>query len=300
MTNDESKTALATKLKQLLITCGRTDVVLQSNKDITIQRHLEALKVLSSDVEISRRAVEAVKIANGEEDDEIDQWNTQIETELAKADDDVKCLQKWQDDYQQGKESMAREEKMKFEIKLHQTKLKLESDREAQMAGKQSIESGKEVRAKLPKLVISKFDGTYMDWTRFWGQFGESIEKSGLPSVAKFSYLKELLSNKARRDIEPLPFTPVGYNRAKAILKEKYGKESEIVKAYSKEILDLPHVSSSSPKKISEFSEKLTYCVQSLQTLKKLDDVKGLTALTLDKLPAIRGDLVKSMGVVGS
>lgn len=47
--------------------------MLQSNKDIIIQRHLETLKALSRAVEISRRAVEAVKIANDEEDDEIDQ-----------------------------------------------------------------------------------------------------------------------------------------------------------------------------------------------------------------------------------
>ena len=105
--------------------------------------------------------------------------------------------------------------------------------------------------------------------------------------------MKELLSDKVRRDVESLPFTSEGYNRAKAILKEKYGKESEVVKAYSKIILDLPVITSNNPIKIGEFSEKLTYCVQSLQTLNKLDGVNGLTSLTLDKLPAIRGDLVR-------
>ena len=66
------------------------------------------------------------------------------------------------------------------------------------------------------------------------------------------------------------------------------------MKAYCKKILDLPAIPSNNPRKISEFSEKLTYCVQSLQTLNnKLDGVNGLTSLTLDKLPAIRGDLVR-------
>ena len=112
--------------------------------------------------------------------------------------------------------------------------------------------------------------------------------------MLNFSYLKELLGDKVRRDVESLPFTSEGYNRAKAILCEKYGKESEIVKAYIKNILDLPLITSNNPKRISEFSEKLTYCVQSLQTMKKLDGVNGLTSFTLDKLPAIRGDLVRS------
>ena len=77
-------------------------------------------------------------------------------------------------------------------------------------------------------------------------------------------------------------------------MREKFGKESEIVKAYSKKILDLRLITSNNAKMISEFSEKLTYCVQSLQTMHKLDGVNGLTSLTLDKLPTIRGDLVRS------
>ena len=162
------------------------------------------------------------------------------------------------------------------------------------VSAKQTSGVGQEVAAKLPKLVISKFEGSFTDWNRFWGQFNESIEKSGIANVVKFSYRKEPLGEKVRRDVESLPFTSEVYNRAKAILREKYGKENEIVKAYSKKILDLPLITSNNAKKISEFSENLTYCVQSLQTMHKLDGVNGLTSLTLDKLPGIRGDLVRS------
>ena len=56
----------------------------------------------------------------------------------------------------------------------------------------------------------------------------------------------------------------------------------------------LPLIPSGNAKKIAEFSDKLTYCVQSLQSLRKLDEVRGLTTITLDKLSAIRGDLVRS------
>ena len=85
-----------------------------------------------------------------------------------------------------------------------------------------------------------------------------------------------------------------GYNRAKSILNERFGKESEIVKAYVKEILDLPLISSANPRRINEFSEKLTYCAQALQTLNKLEQVNGAVSMMLDKLPAIRGDLVRT------
>ena len=60
-----------------------------------------------------------------------------------------------------------------------------------------------------------------MDWQQFWGQFTKSIEKLGLASIAKFLYLRELLGDKVKREIESLPFTQEGYNRAKAISPER-------------------------------------------------------------------------------
>ena len=81
--------------------------------------------------------------------------------------------------------------------------------------------------------------------------------------------------------IEALPFTAEGYNRTKSILKEKFGKDSEIIKAYTKVILELPTLTSTNPKAISDFSEKLTYCVQALQTLNKLKQVNRATLVTL-------------------
>ena len=138
------------------------------------------------------------------------------------------------------------------------------------------------VQAKLPKLVITKFDGSHMDWPRFWGQFSENNDKTSVAPITKFTYFGAL------------PFTAEGYNRAKSILKEKFGKDSEIIKAYTKEILELPTLTGTNPKAISDFSEKLTYCVQALQTLNKLEQVNGATLMTLDKLPGIRGDLVRT------
>ena len=95
-----------------------------------------------------------------------------------------------------------------------------------------------------------------------------------------------------KRAIEAFPFTAEEYNRAKSILRERFGKESEIVKAYIKEILDLPSISSPNPRKIGEFSENLTYCVQALQSLNKLEEVNRAVSMTLDKLPAIHRDLI--------
>ena len=72
--------------------------------------------------------------------------------------------------------------------------------------------------------MIKKFDGSFMDWPRFWGQFSETIDKTNVAAITKFSYLRELLDFKVKKTVEALPFTSEGYNRAKSILQEKFGK----------------------------------------------------------------------------
>ena len=95
-----------------------------------------------------------------------------------------------------------------------------------------------------------------------------------------------------RKTIDGLPFPAEGYNRVKSISMDCYGKESEIVKAYVQNILDLPRIKGTFPQKIHQFYEQLRYNVQSLKTMGKLGDVRGNVALTTDKLAGIRGDLV--------
>ena len=183
---------------------------------------------------------------------------------------------------------------MKSQTELQMTKSKQNEQGEAETKASYVIETTTGIQARLPKLEIAEFDGSYMDWLRFWGQFEEIVDKTNVANISKLAYLRGLLCKKVRKSIKALPFTAEGYNRAKSILKTTYGKESEVIKAYTKEIMDLPHISNVNVKRIHEFSEKLMYCVQSLQTLGKLQRVEGNVAMTLDKLPAIRGDLVRT------
>ena len=73
---------------------------------------------------------------------------------------------------------------------------------------------------------------TFTDWPRFWNQFEAEIDRSDVPGVTKFSYLKELLEPKVRALIDGLQFLTEGYERAKKIVKSDYGKKSEIVNTY--------------------------------------------------------------------
>lgn len=152
-------------------------------------------------------------------------------------------------------------------------KLKLQEEHDLKCQHKSTPSEQLVSQAKLPKLVITKFNGSFIDWPRFWGQFSEAIDKSSVPPVTKFTSLRELLDERVRKTIEALPHSPEGYNRAKEILEERFGKESEIFKAYLKEFIDLPHTPTANPRKILEFFEKLSYNVQALESLSQLNHV---------------------------
>ena len=101
-------------------------------------------------------------------------------------------------------------------------------------------------KAKLPRIQISKSDGTVTDWVRFWEQFEEEIDKSNqYASVTKFTYLREILPIQPKSEISGLPHTDDGYIRAKELLKQKVGVPSEIKNAHGRQIMNLPVIQKS-------------------------------------------------------
>ena len=74
------------------------------------------------------------------------------------------------------------------------------------------------LKVKLPKLVISRFDGTHIDWSRFWNQFESEIDRSELHVVSQFSLFNELIPPRVRVIIDGLSFTNEGCTRAKEYL----------------------------------------------------------------------------------
>ena len=135
--------------------------------------------------------------------------------------------------------------------------------------------------------------GPFLISTDFLGMFEAQVDKANSAPVTKFAYLKELVDTKVRSLIDGLPFNSEGYERAKQILKSKYGKPSEISNAHMQGIISLPVIHGSQPTKINEFYEKLLTHVQALETMGKLSEVNGYVRLTLDKVPGIRADLVR-------
>ena len=179
-----------------------------------------------------------------------------------------------------------REHQLAFEKEKLEMKLEYKRKSEEFKKGKQGETTG--TNAKLPKLSITKFDGTFDQWLPFWNKFCAEIDSTDLPQVTKFAYLRELVLSKVRADTDGLPFSTEGYERAKNILKSEYGKNSEIINTYVTNIMSLPIIQGGNPKEVDVFYKKLLYNVHRLETLGKLREVSGNVRAVLDKLKGIK------------
>ena len=128
--------------------------------------------------------VEEQKIVEGEEDEEVLKWGLQLKKELNNYEEIIEKLdgllkEKPLADPNKKMESEQKEEELR--IQKRYSKEKLIEEMKFQMRKKleqETKDTGKTeddrlntkdfaTNVKLPKLVITKFKGTYLDWTRF-------------------------------------------------------------------------------------------------------------------------------------
>ena len=298
---------LDTQLKFLNFKRMKGQATVEKRNTEGIERHRDALWAIMKTVENQKLQIEQAKFANGEAPKDVATWSSETEEQKAAVHEEIAPLTKRLNELILGSTLEAKKceeelmeeaqgkqldfEKAQLELKLDY-KRKIKEARKSHASGSSSLAK----TAKLPKLVISKFGGALMDWPRFWNQFEAEIDRSDVPGVTKFSYLKQLVEPNMRTLIDGLPFSTEGYERAKTILKSKYGKKSEIVNAYVQNIMALPMITGTPPVRIHKFYEKLVFNDQSLELLGKLREVNGYVRMSIDKLEGIRRNLVRTDG----
>ena len=148
------------KFTQLKRTIEKTNTVLEAGKPEAIERHLSTLRSLTTEINRMRVGVEASKLGNKEDIANIETWNTEIDAQLEKEDCKVEKASTWIEDRRKEAQAIAQEEQLKF----HKAKLEMQAEIQAAPHPQQVKTPSADVQAKLPKLVITKFDGSFMDW----------------------------------------------------------------------------------------------------------------------------------------
>ena len=303
---DELVKVLKTKAELLRLINEETKEIISKAKINELERQRKTLYDKLQEVHEIKVRIQEGKLGEGVNAEDVRTWTEKIKKDdIAPIEEAVLQLETVLENVKQdelrrkeGLAAQAREEKAQEQLKYDKEKFELQFIYEKKLNEEReklkSIEQGSQKpNVRLQKLQITKFDGTHTDWLRFWNQFEAEIHAADIPAVTKFSYLKELVVPKVRISIQGLPFTTEGYERARNILKTRYGKSSEIVNSYIQNIMSLPNVPGCQPSRIHNFYETLMYNVQSLETMGKLSEVNGYVRATIDKLEGIRGDLVR-------
>ena len=171
--------------------------------------------------------MQRLKIENGVTIEQVAGWTKQVEEQIAEY-EDTSGMEKWIKNFKEKERSKEKEKEeaeeeakrqcqFQYEIKLEEARQQMKIDLEKTSNGRKDkplATSEQKIRVKLPKLEITKFQGTHLDWQRFWSQFEAGIDNAKITQVAKFSYMKELIDSKVRMSIDGLPFSSEGYEHS--------------------------------------------------------------------------------------
>ena len=296
------ETQLKNNLKMLNHLGQQTQEIIDSKNERKWQRHQINLETKLNDAHKLITNIVELKIAENIEEEEINEWSKRQETLLERFENE---LDKFNNILDVSEQEKAARKQLEIDEREEERRLRFMDEEDKRRAYQRKLDEELELKrlerfrveqesAKLPKLTITPFKGTCLDWFRFWEQFEAEVDKTKMATISKFSYLRELLDDQPKKEIIGLPFSEEGYTQAKEILKKKYGNISEIIQAHGREILKLPTITTVNLKQIHEFYRSLNVSVNSLKTLNKLDTAEILVLETLGKLGPVKADLIRT------
>ena len=139
----------------------------------------------------------------------------------------------------------------------------------------------------LPESKLSQYNGGPLQWHEWYGQFKSAIDSQSLTDDVKLTYLKTLVTGKAKTAIAEFAYCGAMYKDALRTLERKFGQPQAVVSAH------LDNISSFPPLKIHNSDNIIKYsgCVSSLvgvfKSLSYDSDLKSAALLNtaVQKLP---------------
>ncbi|XP_068738985.1 uncharacterized protein [Montipora capricornis] len=228
------------------------------------------------------------------------QWKKDLKATYAPLLEMKTKLSKVLEERERSKSQKAEEEKLRakfeqeeqFRREIQQQEKELWEEK--MRAELEMAEAAKAARAKLPELKITPFNGTPVDWIRFQNMFTSQIHDKPLSDEEKYGYRLELVAPKVRSRLANLKPGALEYKTAWERLKTEFGQSKTVITAHMEEIINLPVTRESNYERVREFYEKLSKNYDPLQTLGEGEMLKGFVLSTLNKLPQVKPDLVRT------
>ena len=138
-------------------------------------------------------------------------------------------------------------------------------------------------QSKLPNGEITNFDGDPRSYQRFMQTFKFVVEANTLDAGSRLNLLIQYTSGVARSVIENcvLLNPEDGYERAKQLLKENFGKPYDIARTYISALISGKPIANNDPKLLAEFSRELIKTEDTLNALGYTADINATSNLQL-------------------
>ena len=126
--------------------------------------------------------------------------------------------------------------------------------------------------------------------------FITQVHNKSISAAQKFGYPLEMVNPNVRAKIANLKPDEIGYEIAWERLKSRYGQSKLVVNAHVEEVVNLPVIKGSNYLKIQEFYESVSRNYGALLTMGEADMLREFVMSTLNKIPQVRPDIVRTDG----
>ena len=134
-------------------------------------------------------------------------------------------------------------------------------------------------KGPLPEWTLSKYDGDPLSWHEWSGQFKSAIDSANLTDDEKLTYLKTLVTGKAKLAIADVAYSGRFYRDSLKTLERKFGQPQVVVGAYFDKLARYTPVKIHSSEQIIDFANFIASIIGVFRSLNYENDLRGAAML---------------------
>ena len=139
----------------------------------------------------------------------------------------------------------------------------------------------------LPEWKLEQYSGDPLQWHEWIGQFRSAIDSAPLSNDVKLTYLKTLVTGKAKAAIVEFAYCGTMYQDALKTLERKFGQPQAVVSAHLDKLNSFPPLKMHNSENVIAFSATISAMVGVFRSLKYEHDLSSAALLgqAVQKLP---------------
>ena len=142
-------------------------------------------------------------------------------------------------------------------------------------------------RDNLPEWKLAQFHGNPLNWYEWFGRFKSTVDSAVLTDDTKLTYLKTLVTGKAKTAIAEFSYSGVMHKETLATLQRQFGQPHANVDAHLDKLSTFPPLKMHDSGNVISFSSAISGLVAVFKSLLFNDDLKSVKLLNqaVSKLP---------------